>query len=193
MTEEGPDLAALVHRLAECPPEFLEEPRIGASGRIAVPAVVFDLLADLGGTGQADVKLPFSTDDPTDRNALRIVLVACWLLHDEWFRARKDLGARTHAFLVEEPQLLAPVVDAERFVTDGERREELARHVLARLGLRPRGETEEQATDRRTSLDSVERRRVLAETRAAEERAARVREELARKAAAEAAAKATRE
>ena len=193
MTEEGPDLTALVHRLAECPPEFLEEPRIGAAGRVAVPAVVFDLLTDLGGTGDHDVKLPFSSDDPADRNALRVVLVSCWLLHDAWFRTRKDLGAKAHAFLVEEPQLLAAVVSAERFVTDGERREELARHVLARLGLRPRGETEEQATDRRTSLDSVERRRILAETRAAEERAARVREELARKAAAEAAAKATRE
>jgi len=193
MTEEGPDLASLVHRLSECPPEFLEEPRIGEAGRVVASAVVFDLLADLGGTGEADVKLPFVTADRSDRNALRIVLVSCWLFHDDWFRARGGLALRAHGFLVEEPQILAHVVDAERFVTDPERREELVRHVLARCDLRPRGESEEQAVDRRTSLDSVERRKIIAATRKHEERAARVREELARKAAAEAAAKATRE
>ncbi|MGH7294631.1 MAG: hypothetical protein ACRELB_06855 [Polyangiaceae bacterium] len=192
-TEEGPDLASLTHRLAECPPEFLEEPRIGAAGTVVVAAVVFDLLQDLGGTGQADVALPFSSDDPSDRNAMRIVLVSCWLLRDDWFRAHKNLGARALAFLAEEPQVLATVVDVGRFVTDPDRREELARHALARLGLRPRGETEEQAADRRTALDSGERRRVIEATRAAEERARKVREELAKKAAEEAAAKATRE
>jgi hypothetical protein len=124
---------------------------------------------------------------------MRIVLVACWLLHDPLFRARRDLGSTAHAFLVEEPPQHAPVVDAERFVTDPDRREELARHVIARLGLVPRGETEAQAKDRRASLDSVERRQVIEATRAAEERARKVREELARKAAEDAAAKATRE
>jgi hypothetical protein len=193
LTEEGPELAALVRRLGECPREFLEEPRIGESGRVVVSAVVFDLIGDLGGLGTDNVHLPFVSADPSDRNAMRIVLVACWLLHDQWFRARRDLGARAHAFLVEEPPLLAPVVDAERFVTDPERREELVRHCLSRLALRPRGETEEQASDRRTSLDSVERRRVVAATRAAEERAREVREALAKKAAEDAAAKATRE
>lgn len=193
MSDDGPDLAALTRRLAECPREFLEEPRIGSSGRIEVAAVVFDLVTDLGGVGASNVHLPFASKDPSDRNAMRIVLVACWLLHDPWFRARRDLGALAHAFLVEEPPLLATVVDAERFVTDPDRREELARHLLARLGLVPRGETPEQAKDRRTSLDSVERRQVIEATRAAEERARKVREELARKAAEEAAAKVTRE
>ena len=193
MSEEGPELAALLRRLTECPPELLDEPRIGGSGRIVVSAVVFDLVGALGWAGAPHVHLPFESRDPADRNAMRIVLVACWLLHDPWFRARRDLGALAHAFLVEEPPQLAQVVDAERFVTDPERREELVRHCLARLALRPRGETEEQARDRRTSLDSVERRRLIEATRAAEERAREVREALAKKAAEEAAAKATRE
>ena len=193
MSEEGPELAALLRRLTECPREFLEEPRMGASGRVVVSAVVFDLVDDLGWAGAPHVTLPFESADPADRNTMRIVLVACWLLHDPWFRARRDLGALAHAFLIEEPPLLAQVVDAERFVTDPERREELVRHCLARLALRPRGETEEQAKDRRTSLDSVERRRIIEATRAAEERARQVREALEKKAAEEAAAKVTRE
>lgn len=193
MTEEGPELERLTRRLAECPREFLEEPRIGATGTIVVAAVVFDLVVALGNTSGHHVHLPFRSDDPSDRNAMRIVLVACWLLHDAYFRRRRDLGERAHAFLVEEPPMLAPVIDAEAFVTDPERREELARHCLARLGLRPQGETEDQANDRRTSIDSVERRSVIEAARAAEERARAVREELARRAAEEAAAKATRE
>ncbi|HEY3818216.1 MAG TPA: hypothetical protein VGL81_13645 [Polyangiaceae bacterium] len=193
MTEEGPELVALLRRLTECPAEILEEPRIGTSGRIVVCAVVFDLIDALGWAGAPHVELPFQSSDPSDRNALRIVLIACWLLHDPWFVSRRDLGARAHAFLVEMPPRLARVVDAERLVTDPERREELVRHCLASLGLRPRGETEAQANDRRTSLDSVERRRVIEATRAAEERARQVREALANKAAEEAAAKATRE
>ncbi|HEY8040455.1 MAG TPA: hypothetical protein VIF15_11705 [Polyangiaceae bacterium] len=192
MTEEGPDIATLVRRLAGCPPEFLDEPRIGASGRIVVAAVVFDLILDLGGPQGGHVHLPFE-GEAGDRNQSRIVLVCCWLLHDPWFRARRDLGERAHGFLITDPALLAPVVDAERLVTDPDRREELARLCLARLGLRPHGESEAQAADRLTALDSVERRRVIEATRAAEERARRVREELARKAAEEAAAKATRE
>ena len=44
---------------------------------------------------------------------------------------------------------------AERFVSDPERREELVRWVLARLGLRPAGESEHQAADRLSALDSV--------------------------------------
>jgi hypothetical protein len=193
VSEEGPELAALLRRLAECPREFLEEPRMGASGRVVVSAVVFDLIDDLGWAGAPHVHLPFASADPSDRNGMRLVLVACWLLHDAWFRSRRDLGAQAHAFLVEELPLLATVVDAERFVTDPERREELVRHCLAKLALRPRGETEEQASDRRTSLDSLERRRLIEATRMVEERAREVREVLARKAAEEAAAKATRE
>jgi len=192
-SEDGPELAELTRRLAECPRDFLDEPRIGASGRVVVAAVVFDLVNDLGGVGATNMHLPFVSDDPSDRNAMRIVLVACWLLHAPWFRARRELGERAHAFLVEEPPLLARVVDAERFVGDPDRREELVRHVLSRLALLPRGETAAQAADRRKALDSVERRDVIEATRAAEERARKVREELARKAAEEAAAKATRE
>jgi hypothetical protein len=193
VSEEGPELAGLLRRLTECPREFLEEPRMGASGRVVVSAVVFDLVHDLGWAGSPHVHLPFESADPSDRNGMRIVLIACWLLHDPWFCARRDLGARAHAFLIEDVPMLAPVVDAERFVTDADRREELVRHCLHKLGLRPRGETEEQANDRRTSLDSVERRSIIEATRTAEERAREVREALAKKAAEEAAAKATRE
>ena len=88
---------------------------------------------------------------------------------------------------------MAALVRAEQFVDDPDRREELSRAALAALGLGRSGETEPQARDRRTTLDSVERHAVLQKTRAAEERARQVREAMARKAAREAAASYGRE
>ena len=78
-------------------------------------------------------------------------------------------------------------------VTDPDRREELARLALARLGFRPAGETVAQAQDRLTTLNSAERARVMKAAQVAEQRARQIREALARKAAEESADKWTRE
>ncbi|HEY1052340.1 MAG TPA: hypothetical protein VGE39_21355, partial [Prosthecobacter sp.] len=88
---------------------------------------------------------------------------------------------------------LAAHTSSRSFVTDPDRREEIVRVALARLHLRPAGETAAQAQDRLTSLSASERQRVIAAARAAEERAQAIREALARKAAEESADKYTRE
>ena len=88
---------------------------------------------------------------------------------------------------------LARATDPSRYVTDPDRREELVRVVLARLVYRPAGETLEQATDRLSSLSAVERKRLLAASRAAEKLAGEIREALAKKAAEESADKWSRE
>ena len=95
-------------------------------------------------------------------------------------------GARR--FLATGLDELAEVAQAGQLVADADRREELARLCLKSLGLRPAGESVAQAEDRLSTLDSVERSRVIREARAAEERARKIREEMARKAAEEAAA-----
>lgn len=88
---------------------------------------------------------------------------------------------------------LATSTSADRFVFDPERREELVRTVVARLGLLPQGETATQAADRLARVSGVERQRLLDASRATEERARAIREALARKAAEESADKWTRE
>jgi hypothetical protein len=136
----------------------------------------------------------FAGQDPRrDRNRLSIALLLSWLLSDEWF-CQKNITARTLLELLAEGSAqLAAQVPSTKFVTDPERREELARFSLARLGFRPEGETVPQAQDRLTSLSSAERARVLQASRAAEARARAIREALARKAAEESADKLTRE
>src|SRR5262249_31792918 len=120
-------------------------------------------------------------------------LLLCWLLSDEWFRINKLSSAELFALLSQGSAQLGAQVASRKFVADPDRREELARFSLARLGYRPAGETIPQAQDRLTSISSAERVRVMQASRAAEERARSIREALARKAAEESADKFTRE
>jgi hypothetical protein len=192
MNEEGPVLEALTHRLAECPADFLAEPKGPKSGAVHTDAVVYDLIRDLGGDPLTKEQLaPFEfarEKDKEARNRLKVILVACWLLHDGWFRYRGRFAEAAYKLLASGLDELASMVQSQMLVTDPDRREELARLCLRALELRPAGETIAQAQDRLSTLDSVERARVIKEARAAEERARKIREEMARKAAEEAAA-----
>jgi hypothetical protein len=194
MDREGPFLEALTRRLAETPEEFLAEPRIGKGGHVHTEAVVGDLLRMLGhDVPVRDLSAFAGTDARVERNRLAITLVLAWLLSDEWFlRIPPDRGALL-TLLGTAPGELAAQMPALKLVTDPDRREELARTALARLGLRPSGETIAQAQDRLMTLSSSERQRVMRASRAAEERARAIREALVRKAARESADKYTRD
>jgi hypothetical protein len=194
MEHEGPALESLTRRLAETPADFLAEPRIARSGQIQVAAVVGDLLLLLGGAPEkAGLERYASNDARRDRNRLAVTLLLCWLLADEWFQQARPDTANVLRLLEAEAAELAAQTTAKRFVTDPDRREELARLTLARLGFRPGGETVAQAQDRLTTLNSTERARVMQASRAAEERARKIREALMKKAAEESADKYTRE
>jgi hypothetical protein len=198
--DEGPLLETLTRRLAECPADFLAEPRLGSSGVVQVAAVVGDLLSDLGGDPlSAEQARLFQTGTVAaksalrERNRLRLVLIACWLLHEPSFKGQGDLAPRALALLTTGLSELAELVSAPQFVADPERREELARWCLMALDLRPAGETLAQAQDRLATLNSIERQRVIKAARQAEARARQVREAMAREAAKEASMKAMRE
>ena len=215
MEREGPVLESLTRRLAETPQDFLAEPRIGSRGKVETAAVIGDLLRQLGSDATADqLKVFVSLHPPLtpvdsalygernsrslavahlDRNRFAVALILCWLLADDWFKqARLDLQ-RLLRLLGNDAIELAAQTASNRFVTDPDRREELVRVTLAKLGFRPAGETLAQAQDRLTTLNSAERARVMQAARAAEERARQIREALAKKAAEESADKWTRE
>lgn len=194
MERAGPILETLTRRLAETPTDFLDEPRIGDTGRVFVSALVNDLLYLHGARAPAAVLMRFEgTDIKTDRNRLALVMIVVWLLADDWFLAahiEQPAAVRVLDGTVAE---LAAATAAHKFVTDPDRREELARVVLAHLNYRPAGETVAQATDRLSSCSVIERRRLIEKSRDAERRARAVREALAKKAAEESADKWTRE
>lgn len=192
---DGPPLEVLIRRLEDCPPDFLAEPIVGAAGVVSVPAVVADLARDLGWEpSAAGLAAALEQGEAKERRRhLQLVLLASWLLHDPWFRSHQGLGEPAVRWITTGLRELARLVSPSQCVSDPERREELARLALAGLGLRPAGETDEQAEDRLTTLNSLERQRVIRASRAAEERSRAIRAALARKAAYEAADKMNRE
>lgn len=190
MQDEGPVLESLTRRLSECPPDFLAEPRRpGGQGKIEVAAVVSDLLEAMGGKPLKEAGpfgYPNAREVNAHRNRLRLVLVGAWLLYsDELRRAPAD---RAREWLARGMGELSTYVQAEALVQDPDRREEFVRLGLKALGMRPKGESLEQAQDRLATLSSVERARVVKQAQEAERRAREIREEMARKAAEEAAA-----
>lgn len=181
--QTGPQLEPLLHRLAECPADFLLPPN-----QLDIAALVSDHFRALRRPipGPAERRSLAAATSP----AQSLISVVLWLLRDEWFLARPELAGSSLKFLRSDSlRQLADLVRAELVISDPDRREELIRLCLKVLGLKPEGETEAQAMDRLATLDSVERDRVIRKTRAAEARAREVREAMARQRAAEAAAR----
>lgn len=190
-----PRLEALCRRLAECPAEFLLDLPGEEAAEVRPSAVVEDVLRALGGE-PLDVAEAgsFSPPGPAGRRRSCLAMVGAWLLADEAFAGRPGLGAKAKDFFLELARgPLSDIHEPRAFVTEADRREELARLALFALGLRPSGETASQAEDRLAALDSVETRRTAQQAKAAQERARAVMEAMKKKAAEEAAAKASRE
>ncbi|GAB5537507.1 MAG: hypothetical protein Rubg2KO_37560 [Rubricoccaceae bacterium] len=181
----GPPLEHLTQRLQACPDVFL-------SDEVEAGPIAADVIRQLAGDPLRQVNVQALTVGRSDR-AVRVMLVTCWLLAEEAFARQPDLVAPAVQLLKTDLNALADVISAEDCISDAGRREELVRFVLNALDLRPEGETRAQAADRLATLDSVARLAVVREAQVAEERARRIREAIARKARAEAAAKAPRE
>lgn len=190
----GPSLERLLRRLMETPPDFLAPPWRGGEGQVRVAAVVNDVLASLDCQAPLPLLATLSGElTAVSANQLSLSAVLAWLLADETWRDTGLAPAALPPLFAETVPALAAETAASRYVYEPERREELARTAIARLGLTPEGETAAQATDRLTSVSGVERRRLLEASREAEARARAIREALARKAAEESADKWTRE
>jgi hypothetical protein len=188
----GPELEWLTRRLAECPPEFMRPPGSG-QGTIEIEAIVGDLLRDLGQQVVTEEDTAAFAASRFPKTSQGLLLVACWLLHDDAFRRERRFAGPARVFLSQGLTELAKLVRADQFIRDPDRREELVRLALRALGLIPAGETEAAALDRLTTLSSVERKRVLDATKAARDHAERVRKAMAEQAAQESAARYGRE
>ncbi len=189
-------LAEWLRWIAEMPAAFRAAPEGFAGGSVRAHAVAADLIETLCGARPEPTLL--AAFDPHDRskgerNRMGWLLAAC---HALWHPSLRGVGVARDGierFLVQELAALAAVAPVESLDTDEERREELARRVLRSTGLRPAGESGTEFEDRLRQVDSVERHRLLAAAAERERRNRQVREQMARKAAEEAAAKVSRE
>lgn len=193
MNREGPPLESLLRRVLDTPPEFLAEPRVGTRGVVHVDAVAADVARRIGGPLPMRALAPFASTDSDRRERLALALLLCWMIADDWFlRARIASVDLLHA-LDATAAALSPYANARAFHADPDRREELARALLANLDCRPAGESPAQAHDRLTSVSAAERERAVNAARGATARARKIREALAKKAAEESADKMWRE
>jgi hypothetical protein len=202
MNRVGPPLASALRRMIEVPSDFvITEADLSASA--FVPAVVHDAVLEILGTVDAGLFGNFLAEHQTtsaDRGFGVASLIA-WLLLDRSMRTPPSTdddpipldGQTVWGLLTEHASALGAEVTATQWMNDPDRREELCRVVMAFAGLRPEGETVAQAEDRLSSMSSAQRRRLFQASMAAENRARQIRDELSRKAAQEAADKATRE
>lgn len=191
MKNVGPELTALMHWLAECPADCYEIPLGPPTHKqpvaLDITAIVSDHLRDLG----IDLELVESyiaAIGELSANEQRLVVICSWLLREPWLMKNGD-AVKIARLLSTGLAELASAVSPTKTVSDPDRREELVRICLRELGYRPEGETQQQSTDRLNTLDSAERIRVIRKTRAAESRARKIREAMAKKAAEEAAAR----
>lgn len=189
--KNNPSVDELTHHLAECPEDFLATPTGSSDAGIHVDAVVYDTMLLLGGTTTARSLRNFLPSEHRN-SALRITLVTTWLLSHPWF-VDKGLADLAFDVLTKLPPEIAPLLKPERLVTDPDRREELVRLVLRGLKVVPLGETATHAADRLKSISSVERKRLLSETRAQVEHARLLRKAMGETQAREAAARYTGE
>ncbi|KAF0243989.1 MAG: hypothetical protein FD180_2924 [Planctomycetota bacterium] len=173
------------------PPAFRAEPGAGSRGGVRVRAVVGDLMESLLHEPADQASLaPFNfTGSITDRNRLRWVLAACHVLWHPALRGRALPADGVRRLLVQEMAALAAVAPFDGLAAEEERREELARRTIDAAGLRLPGESETDAADRLTQVDSIERRRLLAAAAEKQQRAREIQKELRRRAEAEAASK----
>ena len=182
MKHEGPLLEALTRRLSETPADFLLPaiPINAVATELHLTAVLNDHFIAMGSPPTNEMLTKFRKSSASfTTNHTSLIAIAIWLLHEEWFLKRRDLAPPMWKLLTEQLTSLAEVVKATDAVKDPDRREELVRVCLAKLELRPKGETVARAMDRLTTLDTAERNRVVRQTREAELRAKLIREKMA--------------
>ena len=201
MKNPGPPLEAMIDHLILIPGEFLEGNQKSADPVIInVPAIVNDLLLDLGGVPLRDEEIlkhfPGKKESKSDKNNYTgLVSILCYIYEYNFFTEKKSGSEQIKSFLLSQKliELSKAVKSADEFITDPDRREELCRVALNVLNYYPDGENEKNAMDRLNTLDSVERKKILIKTEEAQKRARELREAMMRQEAEEAASKMSRE
>ena len=202
MKNPGPPLQELIDHLILIPGEFTgrSEKTADVNVKINISAIINDLLLDLGGVPLSDEEIPANFNSkkenkPETYNYLKLISILCYIYEYRFFIENKSGSEKIKSFLLSQRlvDLSSAVKSSDEFITDPERREEICRAALDAAGFYPEGENEQNARDRLSTLDSVERKIILTRTAEAQKKAKELREAMMRKEAEEAASKMSRE
>jgi hypothetical protein len=181
--QTGPQLEDLLHHLSECPGVFLETPLFVSSASedgVHSLALIFDLFL------LQNVKIPIglkrkletSWESPQlSERCWRGWQLLAYLFSHSWFYEKKVL-AKGIARGLDHMHKLTDIVEASAFIANPARREELCRLALFWCGLRPQGESPEQAEDRLKALDTLFRKDIEAKSSRNRSRAEEIRRKI---------------
>lgn len=187
-----PPLPELLRHVREMPASFRSVPAGFPGGRVRVRAVVGDLWESLfGAAPPADLLAAMDPRDGSagERSRLGWVLAAAHLLWHPGLRSEAAAAAAVRRLLVADLARLSAIVQPRAVATDADRAEELIRRVLRALDRFLAGESPAEAQERLDQVDSVARRRLELQAARRVRNARRVREQMARRLAEEAAAR----
>ncbi|PKL16704.1 MAG: hypothetical protein CVV49_14760 [Spirochaetae bacterium HGW-Spirochaetae-5] len=202
MNNPGPPLQELIDHLILIPGEFTgrSEKTADVNVKINTPAIINDLLLDLGGAPLCDEEITKNFHSKKENKAetdnyLKLISILCYIYEHRFFIEKKSGSEKIKSFLLSQRliDLSRAVKSSDEFITDPERREEICRAALDAAGYFPEGENEKNARDRLSTLDSVERKIILTRTAEAQKKANELKEAMMRKEAEEAASKMSRE
>lgn len=197
MKRDGPSLEAMMDRVASVHTDILKKQSKlpGEPDCIYIAAIINDLLVDSGDSPLQPEEAVKADRFGTVKNLQQLAGILCHIFHDPWFMQNKvEPGLIRGLIFSKKLAALGDTADnAEQFVTDPDRREELCRIALDAAGFFPAGENEKKSIERLVSLDSIERKNILDKTRDAQKRAREIRDAMLRKEAEEAASKMSRE
>jgi len=180
-----PSISALIHHIKLCPPDFLRQPLQKNSGEIHTEALVNDTWRMLANQPAAasTIRLKADRRPPTE---LMLIQIVCHVVSHSFFRNLSS-SAWFEELVNNGLSEVAPLVKTEQWINDEERAEELARIIMHACRQIPEGETEASAADRFVSVNTVNRLKVIEESRAAIERTRELKRKMAEAKAREAA------
>lgn len=183
------DVFELVTHLRKCPDAFLVSSDFFSKEGINSIALINDTYRMVSNdflSNNFEIPSQFNVKYIND-NHWRAIHISTWLLSDQNFINNPGIKDKLYHFWFEELQLASEYVKFAEWINDEERAEEMVRLLLHCCEIIPNGESQDEATDKLSSLSSVDRHKVLKQSYEAHERIMNIRREMEEKKAREAA------
>ena len=186
------NLYSLLFHLRNCPPLFCRTPVYFDVDGIQTYALLADCFRLVSDDYLLDNSaLPTESDlNKLGQPAQIGIQVACWLFSHKYFnrpQQKQQIWDGMKTFMFNRLPELSIYVKVEEWIENEDRNEEFVRLAIDCCGLRPDGESENEATDRLDALNTIKRFKVLENSTGAFDRMMEIRRTMAENKAREAA------